>query len=157
MDELVPENEAEARQRQKELIEESRERKQELEAKQNEALAAISEGEDLEEYATVELGELELEVKEWIPGDTTDTVQRAMQLAESEDMDHVRQSMSVMLEALDDMTVNSDFDMRFWREYYRRYGPTGMITAVQTILNPAIENMESKKEGVEGFRKNVER
>jgi hypothetical protein len=157
LEDLAPESEEEFERQQRELIEETRQEKQQLEQKQNEALQAIAEGEELEEFETVSLGELELRVKGWIPGDTTDTVQEAMQLAESEDMEHVRQSMSVMLEALDDMTADSDFDMRFWREYYTRYGPSGMITAVETILEPAVQNMEQKKEGVDGFRSNVER
>lgn len=156
-DDLAPDSEEEFEEKQQELLADARESKQELEAKQNEALEAIAEGEDFEEYEVVSLGGLELEVKAWMPGDTTDTVQHAMELAESEDIQNIKRSMSSLLEALDDMTVSEDYNMTFWREYYKQYGPTGMITAAETILKPAIDSMEDKQDGVDGFRANVER
>jgi len=157
IDELAPESEAEAREKEKQLIQDAKESKQEKEAKQNEALEAIAEGSDLEEYATVQLGELDMEVKAWLPGDTTETVQQAMELAESEDMAQIKRSMDTMLTALADMTTSEIYDTAFWRQYYQKYGPEGMIVAVEEIMDPASESMEDRKEGLQSFRSDEQR
>jgi len=49
------------------LQEETRDAYEQHEAEQSDALDAIASGSDLEEYQTVALGELELEVKAWLP------------------------------------------------------------------------------------------
>lgn len=139
-----------------ELIHKAQNTKEDLDAKQNEALEAIASGEELERYETVSLGNLEIEVKGWLSGDTTDTVQKAQRLADSNDMDEIRESMETMLSALDDMTTSSDYGMQFWREYYRRYGPEGLAVAVETVLEPASEDMEAKKESLDGFREGTQ-
>lgn len=140
-----------------ELIEQTKETVEDLEAKQNEALEQIRRGGDIERYDTVSLGELELEVKAWLPGETTDTVQRAMRMAESGDADQISESMEIMLSALDDMTVEDAYNMDFWRAYYSEYGPEGMVLAAETILGPAASELEEKREVVDGFRGDVER
>jgi len=142
MEELAPEDQEEFEQKQKELIEDSRQAKQELEAEQNKALAEIAKGEKLEQFETVELGGLEMEVKAWIPGDTTNTVEKAMDLAQSDSVGKMKQSMQTMLKALADMTVSDTYDINFWRAYYQEYGPVGMQPAVNTILGPAGEELE---------------
>jgi hypothetical protein len=138
--------------KEQELLEEAREAKQKLEEAQNEALAAIASEDGLEDYATVELGDLELEVKSWLPGDVEDTVLQAQQLGNSEDPAQIKRSMETMLSALAEMTVSDDYDMRFWREFHDRYGANGLIMAVDTVLGPANETMEERKNGVDGFR-----
>lgn len=149
---IAPESEEEYEQRRQELIEEAKADKKELDDAQNEALAAIASEEGLEDYATVELGELEMEVRAWLPGDVEDTVLQAQQLGDSEDPAQIKRSMETMLSALAEMTVSDDYDMKFWREFHERYGANGLIMAVQTILSPANEKMEQHREGVDGFR-----
>jgi Spy/CpxP family protein refolding chaperone len=160
-EEAKVESEDEYQQRRQELIEDAKEERRELEDKQTEALAEIAKGEEIESYQTVSLGELELEVKGWSPGDTTETVEQAMRMAESEDPEDMKQSMETMLSALVDMTVSDTYDMTFWRAYYEKYGPQGMQPAVETILGPAISELEEmqqrevsedKREAVNGFR-----
>jgi hypothetical protein len=151
-DNLAPESEEEFEQRQQELLEDARNEKQQREAAQNEALKQIAEGESLEEYETVELGDLELEVKAWLPGDVEDTVLQAQQLGDSEDPAEIKRSMETMLSALAEMTTEETYDMGFWRKYYRKWGAEGLIMAVSTVLEPAGESLERKREGVDGFR-----
>jgi hypothetical protein len=103
--EIAPESEEEYEQRRQELIEEAKADKNELDDAQNEALAAIASEGGLEDYATVELGELEIEVKAWLPGDVEDTVLQAQQLGDSEDPAQIKRSMETMLSALDEMTT----------------------------------------------------
>lgn len=150
--EIAPESEEEYEERRQELIEEAKADKKELDDAQNEALAAIASEEGLEDYATVELGELEIEVKAWLPGDVEDTVLQAQQLGDSEDPAQIKRSMETMLSALAEMTVADDYDMRFWREFHDRYGANGLVLAVERVLEPAQENTQRRKEGVEGFR-----
>jgi hypothetical protein len=157
IEDIAPDSEEEARQREKELLESAKESKQEREAEQNEALQAIAEGGELEKYETVELGELELEVKAWLPGDTTETVQEANRLADTEDIQQIKRSMRTFLQALADMTVSDTYDLQFWRKYYQRYGPEGMIVAVETVLEPASESLEEQKQGAKSFRSDESR
>lgn len=147
-----PENEEEYENRRQELITDAAQTKQEFDAKQENALDAISEGGNLERYETVELGNLEVEVKAWLPGGVADTVQEAAELGESDDLGEVKKSMETMLDALAEMTVSDDYGLVFWREYYTRYGPEGLVMAVESVLEPATEELESKRDGVESFR-----
>jgi hypothetical protein len=150
--EIAPESEEEYEQRRQELIEEAKADKKELDDAQNEALAAIASEDGLEDYATVELGELEMKVRAWLPGDVEDTVLQAQQLGDSEDPAQIKRSMETMLSALAEMTVSDDYDMAFWREFHDRYGANGLIMAVNTILEPANQAMEERRDGVDGFR-----
>jgi hypothetical protein len=134
------------------VISEAKETKQEVDQKQQEALNAISQGGQLENYETVYLGELEIEVKGWLPGDVEQTVTQAKSVADSEDAEQIRKSMETMLHALTEMTVDETYSMGFWRKYYAKYGPEGLILAVKTIMEPAKEGIEDKKDGVESFR-----
>lgn len=159
LEEIASEGERppEPTEKEQELLEDARQSKEELEQAQNEALEAIASGEELEQYETVSLGDLELEVKAWLPGDVEDTVLQAQQLGESEDPAEIKRSMDTMLSALAEMTTSETYDMGFWREFHRKWGAEGLILAVETILDPASENMEEKREGLESFRGEPER
>jgi len=135
-----------------EILQATEEHFDQKEAKQNEALNAIAQGEELEQYTTVELGDLELEVKEWVPGDVEQTITRVNQIAERGDDVVLMRQMESILTALDEMTENGTYDRSFWRAYYDKYGQSGVLVATETILSPAMEEMEALEEGVEGFR-----
>lgn len=151
----TPQTEEEAEARKQQLIEETREAKRELDQAQSEALDQIASGGDLEKFETVELGELELEVKAWLPGDVADTVEKAQRLADGDDVSDVRESMETMLDALSSMTVDAQYGTPFWEEFYSRYGPTGLMLAVETVLEPAQEEIENKRDAMDGFRPDV--
>lgn len=136
-----------------ELLEDTKEHFGEKKAKQNEALEAIAQGGEFESYDTVTLGELELEVKAWIPGNVEETIERAQNMAERGDEMELQRSMETMITALDSMTVNETYGRDFWKQFHQEYGQIGMITATETILEPATEEMEELQEGVESFRK----
>jgi hypothetical protein len=129
----------------KELINEAKETKEQIERKQNEALAEIAKGEDLEQYKTIQLGNLEMEVKAWVSGDATDALTNAMEIAQDAQegsASHVRDSMQEILPALASFTVSNDYSMAFWQEYYRRYGPQGLMVAFEKVCGPALEDMD---------------
>jgi DNA-binding protein YbaB len=134
------------------VISDAKETKQEVDQKQQEALNAISQGGQLEDYETVFLGDLEIEVKAWLPGDVEQTVTEAKTVADSDNAQEVRQSMETMLHALAEMTVDETYSVGFWKKYYAEYGPEGLILAVETIMEPAKEGIENRKDGVESFR-----
>jgi hypothetical protein len=129
----------------KELINEAKETKEQIERKQNEALAEIAKGEGLEQYETVEMGQLEMEVKAWVPGDATNSISQAAELAQSGDIGKIQESMEKFLPALDELTVSNEYSMGFWREYYNRYGPQGMLIAVERVCGPAFEELDEIK------------
>lgn len=151
-----PESEEEYEDRRRELITDAAQTKQELEAKQNEALEEIAEGEQLERYETISLGNLELEVKGWLPGGVEDKATRAMELAESEDPAKFKESKETMLPALAEMTAGEQYDVGFWQEYANRYGQEGVLIAVQKVMAPAQENLEDRQEALDGFRTGTE-
>jgi predicted RNase H-like HicB family nuclease len=144
---------ADSPEEQKQKIKEAtKQRHQERRQEHNKALEKIAEGEDFEHYETVTLGQLEMEVKAWMPGDVEETVTRANQLAEENDPSAVRESMETMLSALGEITVSNQYDTAFWRAYYSEYGPQGLMIAVETVLGPAVEELEKTEEQAKSFR-----
>lgn len=152
MDKIAPESEAEYEQRREELIKDAAETKRETDQKQQDALKAIAQGEQLEDYETVYLGDLELEVKAWLPGDVADTVEQAQSLADDGEKAEIKESMETMLSALSQMTVDETYNMTFWRKFYSNYGPEGIVLAVETVMEPAGEGLQDRKEGIQSFR-----
>jgi hypothetical protein len=134
------------------LQEETRDAYEQHEAEQSDALDAIASGSDLEEYQTVALGELELEVKAWLPGSVEDTVLKAQDAAESDDPKEVKESLETMISALAEMSTSDVYNSHFWRKYYDEYGAVGLILAVETLLEPASDKLEERQDAVDGFR-----
>jgi hypothetical protein len=134
------------------LLEDTREAYKQHEAEQSDALDAIASGSDLEEYATVQLGELELEVKAWLPGSVEDTVLKAQDAAESDDPKEVKESLETMISALAEMSTSDVYNSHFWRKYYDEYGAVGLILATETLLEPASDKLEERQDAVDGFR-----
>jgi hypothetical protein len=134
------------------LLEDTREAYKQHEAEQSDALDAIASGSDLEEYETVELGELELEVKAWLPGSVEDTVLKAQDAAESDDPKEVKESLETMISALAEMSTSDVYNSHFWRKYYDEYGAVGLILATETLLEPASDKLEERQDAVDGFR-----
>lgn len=134
------------------LLEDTREAYKQHEAEQSDALDAIASGSDLEEYQTVTLGELELEVKAWLPGSVEDTVLKAQDAAESDDPQEVKESLETMISALAEMSTSDVYNSHFWRKYYDEYGAVGLILAVETLLEPASDKLEERQDAVDGFR-----
>lgn len=150
-DDVALDAEAEYEERKRALIEDAAETKKELDDKQEDALAQIG-GAGIETFETVELGELEVEVKAWMPGNVTDIVQQARQIANQGGESNIRESMDTMIAALAEMTTDSTYNPEFWRVFYEQYGPEGIMLAVETVLKPASEGMNERQEALESFR-----
>lgn len=156
--------EDEYEERARELIEDTRETKEELDAKQEDALDAIADGDDFGDYEPVTLGELEMERKTWLPGDVTDVVKDAAEVTQRlqekpddevdpEDFAALQESMTTMLEALAGLTRSDDYDLSFWQAFYERYGPEGLMLAVERIVAPAVEGLEDRRDGMDSFHR----
>lgn len=139
-----------------ELIKDAKQTKEELEAKQAEALKEIETGQELERYETVQLGNLDLEVKAWIPGGMVEDINHANNLAQRNDPQAMMDSINTMLSVLEDMTTDPTYSMAFWRQHFQKWGPEGLQSAVETVLEPAQDRMEDKQDALDGFRPNVE-
>jgi hypothetical protein len=143
------------------LLQDTQEHFSEKRQKQEEALSEIAQGENLEKYETIFLGDLEMDVRAWVPGNAMSQIQKAQNIAEEEDASRMMESMETMINALAEVAVSETYDTAFWRTYFERYGPEGMLVAVEKVLGPAIdsmedrapvENMEGKKDAANGFR-----
>lgn len=164
----TPETEEEYQERRSELIESAKESKQDLDADQNEMLAAVASGEDglgVEKYETVQIGEVEATVKAWLPGDTQDTIQHAHRLAQRENMEDAQESIYTMIEGMTTVTERLDhiesetvFEEKekirnFWNGMYGQWGVQGFQQAASIVLEPANDEMEDMSNAVDGFRK----
>lgn len=129
----------------------------EQQARQEAALNQIAAGGQLERYETVQLGDLEIEVKGWLPGDVEQTVRKAEQIAQDGDHKAAVESIETFLSALAEMTRNEDFDLGFWRDFYERWGPEGVLLAAEKVFEPAVDSMEDKQEAIDGFRSGTSR
>ena len=148
-----------------ELLNATQEHFSEKRQKQEEALSEIAQGENLEKYETIYLGDLEMDVRAWVPGNAMSQIQKAQNIAEDEDTSRMMESMETMINALAEVAVSDTYDSSFWRAYFNRYGPEGMLVAVEKVLGPAIdsmeerapvENMEEKADAANGFRTDSE-
>lgn len=161
------ETEEEYQERRSELIEGAKESKQDFDAKTNELLNAVGRGEDgldVEKYETVEVGEVEVVVKAWLPGEAQDTIQHAQRLAQRENMDDAQESIYTMIEGVttvterislpgSDESIESKEDIRqFWRGVYDKWGIVGFQEGAQRALKPATDEMEELSNTVDGFR-----
>ena len=135
-------SEDEYQDRRSKLIEDAKEEHSQRTAEQEKALQEIAQGENLERYETVFMGDLEMQVRAWVPGSVVPQIQTAASIADSEDVERVMESMETMINALAEISVEGTYDSAFWRAYFDRYGPEGMIVAVEKVLGPALENME---------------
>lgn len=166
--ENTPQTEEEYQDKRSELINRAKETKQDLDAEQNEMLAAVASGDeglDVEKYETVQIGEAEATVKAWLPGDTQDTIQHAHRLAQRENMDDAQESIYTMIEGMTTVTERlyhpeSDtvFEEKekirnFWNGMYGQWGVQGFQQAASIVLEPANEEMEDMSNAVDGFRK----
>lgn len=156
-DEYQVDGEEEYEQRRKELIEEAQETKQQYDEQHAELLDAVESGEEfqVEDYEWVNLGELEIKVKTWFPGDTLD------KLTSLEEGDATAQeSINATIEAFtklteqirkDDPVTDREGIESFWLVYYDKWGSQGLFEAMDVIASPAIDN-SNEKQVRESFR-----
>lgn len=152
--------------RRKELIEDAKSTKEEVDRKQSAMLDAVAEGDNAvheKEYEWVKIGEVDAKVKAWLPGSSIDTITRAQKLAQRENIDDSMQSIETMIDGMVSVTEALEVDgfdtsetaeiREFWQGLFNRYGVAGFQTAAQTVLEPAAEDFEAKSGAVDGFRK----
>jgi hypothetical protein len=166
-DELIPDDEQEYEQRREELISDAKETKHELEAKQSEMLEAVASGDDgidVEDYATVQVGEVEVRAKAYMPGESLSTIKRAQRLAKRENLEAALDSINTMTDAMTVVTerldhapsgtvIESNEEIRtFWKGMFQEWGVNGFQQAAEKVLEPASEDLESKAESAESFR-----
>jgi len=142
-------------------------RKQTRDAQHAAMLNAVAGGEDgidVGEYEWVQIGEVDILVKTFIPGKSLNTIQKAQRLASRENVDAALDSIYTMTEALtvvterieyDETTVEQNEQIRdFWEGMFEKWGVEGFQSAADTALEPASEDMEAKADAAEGFRSN---
>lgn len=161
MDELLDDGETYDGRRE-ELIERTKQQRQQDEQEHQALLDAVEAGEEfeVENYEWVELGSAELRVKAWFPGDVTDKIAAFGEAVD--DPSAARQGIQATLDALVEMTeciqtseikVVSEGKIRnFYRRFYDKWGVSGLERAVDTVVSPAEEGMQSRQDVVQGFR-----
>jgi hypothetical protein len=160
----VPERPDIDAEKQRELIEKTKEAKESAEQQHNEMLEAVAEGEDwnVEDYEWVELGGVELKVKTWLPGDTMDRMGALGEAAETQDPSAAREMVHGGIESLTTQTeiiqsggavfeTNSDI-RQFWQNYTEKWGNKGLEKAIETVMGPIEDEQERKEETMRSFR-----
>jgi len=170
MSDNIPEPEtadSDYQERREELIQDAKESKHELEAKQSEMLAAVASGEDgidVEDYAEVQVGEVTVTAKAYMPGESLSTIKRAQRLAKRDNLEAALDSISTMTDAMTVVTerlehpqsntvMDTDENIReFWKGMFSEWGVEGFQQAAEKVLEPASEDMEQKSQSAKSFR-----
>ena len=97
----------------------------------------------------IELGDVELKVKAYFPGDTVDTVQNFSEIDDGE-----VPNFSELIVALADVTEvirkegvtweGDDKITEFWQAYYDEHGTNVILIATERVFGPAIDTMEAQ-------------
>lgn len=158
---------AEREQKRQELIEDAKETKHELEAQESEMLQAVASGDDAIEVGdteTVQVGEVTVTVKSYMPGDSLNSIKRAQNLAKRENVEAAVDSIHTMCEGMTVVTErlehpesgtvfeDSERIRGFWKGMFNEWGIQGFQQAAQTVLEPASEDMEQKADSAQSFR-----
>jgi len=134
------------------LIQEAEHAKRQHEQEKGELLEAVKNEEEFthESYEWVELGDVELKVKSWIPGDSMDAINNFAQADQSGQIP----DFSELIEAAKELTeVVRTADVTwetqaliddFWDSYYAEHGSNVIYAAAERVYKPALENMEQR-------------
>jgi hypothetical protein len=153
-----------------ELIADAEEIAADEDAEKQALLEAVKNDEEFEHGQTewVQLGDVDLRVKAWFPGNTFDTVRG---LAEAEQNDEIP-DFHALLDSLAEITevvrtsgVTWEETTRindFWQAYYAEHGTNVIMIASERVLRPALDNMEQRapqsfpgERHSDGFRSDV--
>lgn len=154
-----------------ELISDTEAAKRQAEQEQAELLEALEAEEEFEHrsYEWVEIGDVELKVKTWLPGDVNDTIQayaEAEQSGDVPDFEPMIEAAKTQTEVVRTADVSWSTDAKiskFWDMYYSEHGSNVLLTVFDRVFDPAIDGIENKLpqsfQGQDGggFRDGVER
>jgi hypothetical protein len=135
-----------------ELIREHDKAKRQYEQEKGELLEAVKQEEEFEHesYEWVELGDVEIKVKAWIPGDAMDTINQfaqADQSGEIPDFAALVDAAKQLTEVIRSGDVSWQTEGRindFWDTYYNEHGSNVVYAAAERVYQPALENMEQR-------------
>jgi hypothetical protein len=152
------------------LIKEAEQAKRQHQQEKGELLEAVKNEEEFthESYEWVELGDVELKVKSWIPGESMDAINKFAQADQSGEIPN----FSELIEAAKELTevvrtanVNWQTQAKvndFWDSYYNEHGSNVIYAAAERVYQPALENMEQRapesfpgEQNRDGFRSDV--
>ena len=143
------------------LLRETKRKERKLETQQRQMLDAVAEGEDfdVETFEWVELGNVEIKVKAWFPGETLDQMSQ-FATADPETV-NPQESIQANINALVEMTETitgkgETFDTKteirtFWENAFSKWGDQFLAKAVKTVVTPAKENSDTE-DVVDSFR-----
>lgn len=155
--------------KERELIEKTKQAREEHAKQHNEMLEAVAEGEDwnVEDYEWVSLGGVELKVKTWMPGDVEEDLGTLMEMADNEEAAALANSGRVTVEALTEqtevvsgkeMTQETKSEVRqFWINYWQRWGSQGLEKAIEAVTEPIEDARETKQDAHQSFRADQKR
>jgi hypothetical protein len=134
------------------LLEETEAEARQYEQEQAELLEAVKNEEEFSHGGTewVELGDVDLKVRTEMPGDVVDTMTEVAETEQSgamPDLSQVVDAAAKMTEQITKGDVSWSTQPRiedFWGAYYAEHGSTVVTTAVERVLEPALENMDGQ-------------
>lgn len=143
------------------LIDETKAKQERLEEQQSAMLEAVADGDDfeVESYEWVSLGNVDLKVKAWFPGETLEEI--AGFASGEMDIQNAEKGIDANISALTSMTEiisgdESQFDTTpeirsFWKSGFGKWGDQFLAQAVETVITPAKENSDTE-DVVDSFR-----
>jgi len=134
------------------LIQEAEQAKRQHEQEKGELLEAVKNEEEFthESYEWVELGDVELKVKSWIPGESMDAINKFAQADQSGEIPNFKELIEAAKE-LTEVVRTADVTWEtqalvddFWDSYYAEHGSNVIYAAAERVYKPALENMEQR-------------
>ncbi len=133
------------------LIADAEEAQADEDAEKAALLEAVKNDEEFTHGQTdwVELGDVELRVKAYFPGDTLDTVRQFSQAEEGSvpDFAGLIDALISVTEVVrtEGVTWESDEQVsEFWDAYYSEHGTNVLLVATERVFAPAVDNMEAR-------------
>jgi hypothetical protein len=144
--------------RREELIEETEAAKRQHEQELTELTQAVKNDEELEhdQYDWVEVGDVEMKVKAWLPGDTMDTLEEYSEADESGSMPPISDIVDIAISQTEvirsgDVSWSKQSQIQaFWEKYYEEQGDTVLEVALNRVLDPALDKRQGRVP--DGFR-----
>jgi ATP adenylyltransferase/5',5'''-P-1,P-4-tetraphosphate phosphorylase II len=155
VDDLDELSEEDLKQKREELKEDTRQARQVEEEKKQSLLDSISSDSDIGNIQTVDIGDMEIRHKSYIPGEQLQKIKSIKQGTTESSQDSIELLCSIT-KSLHDQQANethSDDEMirEFWRLFIDEYGTDAYGVIMDRLLAPLMESTQEKMDALNSF------
>jgi len=154
-------SEEEIEQKKQELQEEVSEISKEHKESEQALIEAVSQDEEIGQYDVVELGDIEMKIQLWIPGDELEDMNAGMSEEEiTQVFSDVDRFVSLIVKLVEELRYPAEEEYytddlkikHFVISFVDTYGTDAMVRLAETVVLPVVEHMEEKSQGLQSFQ-----